>query len=498
MKTHIIHLEQDDNVVSITDKLSWGKAQRVLLVYPPSLGLNLQKIDLLLIKRAAKRMGFSLGIVSRTKIVKMLAVEVSIPVFKSIKHAQRRTWTALYSDEKNFLSRKSVSEIMEKILKGKTKEPEWMNLLGVRLVLFSLGVLSVLLIFLLFIPSAKIKLNIQDQTQTMILHITADETVDIVNLSGIIPVNTKIVSVEGTHLVNINSRTNVPDKFSVGKIQFTNLTEKKIGIPLGSIIARLDNSGIRFDVTEKGDLTGGVGQTIELPIRALTPGEAGNMEANSLGSLIGDLGTSLLAINPDPTYGGTDRITKMANESDRSELFNLLESDLRVDALNSAQEQLSEGDIIFPKTVKIGEILNETYVPIAGQPGDRLSLELKISYTIQYAEYSDLVKLGESILKADLPEGYEPLSGGLIYFDLLKSPTTNSKGTTILSLRAHRKIIREIKPLNISRLVKGLSIHDTYEILEEVYGSEIKPAVEISPSWWLRLPIVTLRIAVVD
>jgi len=498
MKTHIINLDQEDNLVSITDKLSWGKAQRVLLVFPPSPCLKIQKIELLLIKRATKKMGFLLGIVSRKKNIKKLALEVGIPVFKSIKYAQRKKWKAPVSYRYNHFSRKFVSEIRKKDFGFKTKEPDWMNFLWVRLLFFSLGVLSVLLILILFIPSAKIKLNLQNQGQMMFLQITANEAVENVNLSGIIPVHTIDVSVEGTRLVNINTKTSVPDKYSVGKILFTNLTENKVVIQLGTIITRLDNSGIRFEVIEKGELPGGVGQTIELPIRALTPGKAGNMEANSLGSLIGDIGTSVSAINPNPSNGGTDIITKMASEIDRSELKDQMESDLRVKAIQSAQEQLAEGDILFPETIKLEEILKETYVPIAGQPGDRLCIDLKVSYTIQYAEHSDLVMLGETVLNAGLPEGYLPLPGDYIKFDLLNKPTTNSKGTTTLSLKAYRRIIREINSLKISSHIMGLSIHDAYQFLNEEYGLDIKPVIQISPSWWKRVPIVPLRIAITD
>jgi hypothetical protein len=290
----------------------------------------------------------------------------------------------------------------------------------------------------------------------------------------------------------------VPDKYSVGKILFTNLTEMPIEIPLGTIVARLDNSGVRFETTERADVASGIGQIQEVPIRALTPGEVGNMEANSLGSLIGDLGTSLSAINPDPSYGGADRVTNMATQNDRNDLFSLLETDLKVEAIQSTQTLLSEGDIIFPDSVTILDILHEVYVPSAGQPGDRLSLDLKITYTMQYAEYSDLLRLCEPALKAELPEGYESLTENSIKFDLLKRPTANSDGTTSLNLQANRKVKKEIDVLNLSLLVQGLSIKEAYEILEEEYGPEMRPVVEISPSWWPWLPIVTMRIAILN
>ena len=498
MKTHLIHLEPDDDVISITDKLSWGKAQRILLVYPTSPGLRLQKIDLLLIKRAAIKQGFSLGIVSRSSDVKILAAQLKIPVFKSIKHAQRRTWAAFAPDMDNAIDRKPVREIRKMGLEAKSIEPKWRTLIGVRLFFFTLGVLSVLLLSLLFIPSASIKLNILEQIHTVTLAVTADETIDNVNLTGTIPVHEINISVEGTRLVSINTKTNVPDKYSVGKVLFSNLTELQIEIPLGTIIARLDNSGIRFETIERGELPAGIGQTVELPIRALTPGEAGNMEANSLGSLIGDLGTSLSAVNPEPSYGGTDRFTNLASESDRNELFGLLEDDLKVKAIQTAQEQLAYGDIIFPDTVRTEDVIDERYVPVAGQPGDRLSLDLNLIFTMQYAAYSDLVRLGEPALKAGIQQGYVSAPDGLIKFDLLNIPTTNTNGTTTLSVQANQKIIRDLNGLYISGLVQGKTIQDAYGILEETYGPEIKPVIEISPSWWPRLPIVTLRIAVTD
>lgn len=466
------------------------------MVYPSSPGLNLQKIDLLLIKRAAQKKGFSIGIVSRSNSVKLLADDLSIPVFKSIKQAQRGIWAVLSPASNKFSERKTVSDIRKLGLDAKIKEPEWRALVGVRLIFFSLGVMAVLLIFLLFIPSAEVKLNLPVQIQTITLHVTADETVDEVNLSGVIPVHTIIVSVEETGLVDVNTTNYVPDKYATGKILFTNLTENQIEIPLGTIITRLDNTGIRFEVTEKGDVPAEIGQTIELQIRALTPGVAGNVEAYSLGSLIGDLGTSLSAINPVPTYGGSDRLTKMPDQSDRDGLFSLVEAELIVKAIQTAQAQISAGDIIFPDTSNKKEGFQENFVPAPGQPGDRLALNLSGSLTMEYAEYADLLRLAKPALTGDLPEDYEPLTGSPIEFELLEKPASNLDGTTTLELQVTRKIIKVVDPLIVSNQIKGSTISEAYGILKNEFGTEIDPGVKVTPSWWPWLPIVTLRIAI--
>jgi len=99
-------------------------------------------------------------------------------------------------------------------------------------------------------------------------------------------------------------------------------------------------------------------------------------------------------------------------------------------------------------------------------------------------------------LKAELPDGYVFSPGSSINFELLNKPTTNPNGTTTLTLQASQNINRAVNGLYIPQLVQGLSVQDSYKILEEKLGSEIKPVIEISPSWWPWLPIATLRIAV--
>jgi hypothetical protein len=494
MKTHIIHLDQDDNVVSITDKIAWGKAQRVLLIYPPSLDLKLQKIDFLLILRSAKKKGFSLALVSRVKNVKELAGELNIPVFRSIKNAQRRNWASSDSVIIDRSARQSSTDLRQIGLDAKPKGSKWKEQTGFRLFFFSMGVMAVLLISIIFIPSAVVHLDVTDKIQMENLEVTALDTIGIVNLSGVIPAYTLTIEVTGDRVVSVNTKTKIPDKYSVGVILFTNLTEGEIEIPLGTIITRLDNSGIRFETTQRGVVASGVGETLELPIRALTPGEVGNLEANSLGSLVGDLGASLSATNPESTFSGADRITNSPDQADRNGLFDMLEAELKIKAIQAAQDQLSEGVVIFPDTVKLENRLYEIYVPSAGQPGDRLALDLKLSYTLQYSTFTDLEKLGQATLNAGMPEGYVPLSESTIKFDLLSPPITNSLGGTTISFQVNQKIRKDISLIKISQLIQGASLEESYRILEEEFGEEIKPFVELSPSWWPWLPIVTLRI----
>jgi hypothetical protein len=496
MKAHIIQLDQHDNVLSISDKMSWGKAKRVLLVYPPSGELILRKIDLLLIQRAAQKMGFTISLVSIPKDIQKLANDLNIPFFRSINDAQRMKWKArskknIPYDPKPFYGLQKVH------LDRKPKGSDWQSQVGARFIIFSIGVLAVILIALLFIPSAVIHLNLSEQRQSISFQVDANESVNDVNFTGSIPSDKISVEMEGTKQTNVFSQVEVPDKNAYGLIRFTNLSDEMVLIPAGTIVAQLNNPGIRFYTTVTGEVLAGSGNTIDVPIQALTAGKIGNLEVNSIGSLIGDLGIKLTVTNPEPTIGGTNLVTTKATETDRENLFNSLEAELRNQAIQKIRSSLVEGDIIFTDTILLEKTVEEVYVPTDDQPGEQLSLKLKLIYSIRYAEYSDLLKLAFPTLRSNLPSDYTEVNNSMV-IEPLGQPETNSTGTTIIEMEFTQRIKRIIDLISLSRLVQGVKLKEAYNLLHGKYENEMNPIIEIDPSWWPRLPIVPLRIVVLD
>jgi hypothetical protein len=494
MKTHIIQLELDDNVVSITDKLSWGKAPRVLLVFPSSGVIILREIDLLRVKRTAEHSGFSIGLVSKAWEVRRMAKEKGIPVFNSISDAQHQRWIIRDTIRKPF-ERKPRRNMRALALEARPDEAKWKSYAGIRLFFFSLGVFVILTMAVMFIPSANISLNIIDKTQTIMMRVSASEKFNNVNLIGNIPAYIIPMEVEGNQLVQVGSETKIPDKFASGILEITNLTDGVVVIPVGSIVSSTGNVGIRFNTRENREIPTGYGETINVPIQALIPGESGNVDANSLDYLIGDLGAKVLVNNVEPTHGGTDRYVKMATEEDRRELYSELEATLKLQAIQKAEALIEDGDIVFQDTVSINEISEEIYVPAAGQAGDQLSLHLKISYSIQYAKKSDLVELAKPILDAEVPDGYVPEDKS-IEVETLEKPITISSDNTFFDIQFRQKIRKEIDLFYLSRLIQGVEIQEAYNRLDKIFGNESNPMIEITPSWWPRLPFVAMRIGI--
>jgi hypothetical protein len=496
MKTYIIQLELDDSVISIIDKLSWAKVQRVLLVCPPSEVFDLRKVDLLRLKRSAYQLGLTIGMVSKIREVRRIAADQEIPVFKSIKDAQRHQWIINAKDRKTF-QWKPLGEIRLKGLDARPKEADWKNRFSVRLFFFSLGVLAVLIIAIMFVPSANIHLNLQDKNQTIILNVNARKQFNTVNLMGIIPSYTISVDVEGDKLVQITNKTSIPEKYATGSVLFTNLTDQRITIPSGTIVSRLEDTEVRFETIQIGEVSPGYGETVRVSIRALFQGENGNLDAKLINYLMGDLGANLTVLNPEPTRGGSNRYVRTATEKDRNQLGDELEADLSIQAIEKAKSLLSYGDIVFPGSIKLTKNIEEVYIPAAGQVGDQLSLHLVLSYTIQYAKYSDFLLLAAPILKAKIPIGYVQ-KDGLIEVETIDQPETISAENTKFNIRISQKIQKGINQIALTRLVQGVSVNNAYVRLEEIFGGEANPLIEIQPAWWPQLPLVPLRISISD
>lgn len=496
MKAHIIQLDQHDNVLSISDKMSWGKAKRILLVYPPSGELILKKIDLLLIQRTAQKLGFSISLVSIPNHIKKLAKELDIPFFSSINDAQRMKWKAV-NRKKVPNNPRSFIDLQKMHLESKPKGSVWQSKARVRFLFFSIGVLAVIQVAILFIPTAEISLNLIEKQQTIPFQANSNESLSDILLTGSIPSHKISVDVEGTKQAKVFSQIEVPEKNAYGLVRFTNLTDEMIFIPAGTIVAQLNNPGIRFSTTQAGEVLPGAGNSVDLNIQALTAGKNGNLEENSIGSLIGDLGIKLTVTNPEPTIGGTNLVTTMATENDRDNLFNTLETELRNQAIKKIQLLLPEGDIIFTDTLSLDKKVEEVFVPADGQPGEQLSVKLKLSYSIRYAEYSDLLKLAIPTLISNLPSGYEEVNNS-VTVEISSQPKTKATGITILEMEFTQIIRRKIDLIYISRLVQGKTVDEAYTLLNEKFENEMNPKIKINPSWWPRLPLIPLRIVILN
>ena len=494
VKTQIITLESHDDLISVRDRMSWAKTPRILLVWPKYEKVTLRQVDLKVLQRHALSLGAQLGLVTRTRHVREEAAALNIPIFESTGQAQRVAWPT--PRRKKLARHAPRKDLRAKREQASVREATWRLNPIVRIATFAVGVLSVLVLVALFIPRAQVRLKPVLKTQTIILPVTASESIDSVFISGSIPSREKRVVVEGEQTVVVTGEGTVAQSKAKGIAEFRNLTQQAVTIPVGSVVQSLD--GNRFVTTRAGEVEAGVGKTTELPIEAIEGGLAGNMDAETINAIEGRLGLSLSVINPQATTGGRELASVQASEADRRRVRDLLMKTLDNAAREKFADEINSGDMLFDQTLDVSQVLSEEFDPPAGAAGSKLSLSLQVEYSILYASASDLTELARLAMNASLPSGFHAMPDSEA---LTIKPATNLSVSEIGSARwtmnAERKIIQFVDPARVTQLIQGYASGAAQSRLEKNLPLASSPHISLSPSWWPWVPIVPFRISVV-
>jgi hypothetical protein len=278
-------------------------------------------------------------------------------------------------------------------------------------------------------------------------------------------------------------------------VVFTNLSDKPVSVPLGLVVRDLADPPVRFTTIQTGELEAGPGITTTLAVRAITPGEGGNLPAGALTAIEGSLGLSLAATNPIPTQGGSDRSLPLPTSQDRRRLYQKLEAALRQSAQEEFEGQLSPSDLLFTQTLTITHVLEQSYTPAEGQPSGQLELSLRLEYQALSASNSDINKFATVLLDANLPKGYLPLPDSLVVRQA--SPVVLERpNLPRWQLSAQRTLYADIPPAQTANLILGYPPAQAIARLRAAWPLSTDPVINLSPAWWPRLPILPFRITI--
>lgn len=494
MKTQVIQLDPHDDGISVRDKMSWAKTERILLVYPRRSRILARALDLRLLQRHAVGLGAQLAIVAQLDGVRQVARELGIPIFKTAAIAQRRAWGEKASIEMP-VRRNQRPDLRQMRREVFPDEPRWRNLLGIRLLFFSLAVLAVLALVLLFLPSATVRLAPKTQMQSLTISASASSKVATVNLTGSIPARLTFTVLERSKTASVTGTLIIPNTSAEGLVRFSNLTAGMVGIPSGTVIRTTGTPPVRFATTMDAVVAAGAGKIMDVPVQAVEAGSSGNLPADSLVVFEGDLGTSLAGTNPSATTGGSDRSAPVQTADDRIRLRAALVSEILNQCKTSLPKSIGQGDTFFPDTLTVGQVLSETYFPAEGQTGQTLSLRMNLQCQAQYASLADVNSLGRLVLDANLPAGFEPISVGVSTVNS-SALATDSSGVTHWQVQAQRLVQATLDPLEATQLIQGRSRGEAGRRLAGSFRLAGAPVIELVPAWWPWLPVVPFRIVV--
>lgn len=494
MKTFMIQLELHDDVASVRDKIAWGKAPRVLLVWPKSARLLDRKLDLVMLQRHCMAQGAQLGLVTDNPLVIEYSRELSIPVFETVAEAQRKPWRR--GRRRNYVFHSRITRIRE-ILAARERNRAC-RLTGdgwkMRYALFGVSILAVLvLVSALSLPDAKIVLAIREQEQSLTLSVSAGLQYSSVGISGNIPATEHTTVVEGQEQIPSSEQQAYPSSPAKGEIVLTNLTGQEVVVPAGTVVTTLAEPIVRFRTMDQVSVPAGIGQNVTVSVQALLPGSAGNVSAGQIGAVEGKIGLLVMANNPQPTQGGGDDLVAMPSDADYKRLRETLLSKLEQTAGEEFQKSLL-GQQLLPPTLEMVEILEELRAPLEGQPGDYLSLKMRVKYKVWSVAQKDIEELARLGLDATIPENYEPVENTMLVTSVGKPILLEEEGVVRWDVFAVRRIRGRISEDELRSLLAGMEPRRAVSLVENRVPTEHSPQVMLYPAWWPRLPYLPERI----
>lgn len=507
MKTTIVQLAAEDDLISVQDKISWGESSRVLLVWPwrghPALE---RPLDLLLLLRHCQRIGAQLALVTQNPTVKIQAGELGIPVFKDISQAQRLAWRRPRKQPRWHLPegrqpmKAQVLRSQQANLSMRKGQPVWL-----RIGWFFLGVAAVLALILFFVPSAVVRLHPARQSQHLVMGVWASPQIQSPNPSGGLPAQALDVVVEGRDQANSSSFALVPEDYATGEVQLKNLTDQVVEVPAGSGVMTLDRPPIRFVVTQAVQVPAGPGKTAVATVRAEAPGSQGNLAAGRIEAIEGPLGLRLTVQNLESTHGGTDRSTPAPSESDYQALREQLLIKLQENALMELKSQLAPGQRLLDETLRRGAVIEETRQPLPGQPGERLQLAMRVEFEAWAIQEADLQQVAKAALDANRPAGFQPVPNSMkITFaspPQLSQASAAEVGASPTTVRWQIRLERTLEAgwsdADIANALRGRTVDEAGQFLQSRLVLAGPPEISLSPSFWSRMPYLPAQIKLV-
>ncbi len=474
--------------------MNWSKTPRILLVFPRRRRIKLSRLDLVLLQRHAASLGAQLGMVTRTASIRREAKKLGIPVFHSILDAERSPWeTRPPVLLKKRQTPHAASRLRARRERLKSPPPAWTQSPAARLVFFTIGVLAVLFLAAAFLPRAEVTLQLKRQPQSLTLAARANPEISQVFLSGSIPARETSLVLETTRTVRASGETEIPIAAARGIARFQNLTTSPVIVPAGTVLRSLTFPPVRFSTIQEGEVP--AGGSVDIPVRAIEYGVSGNLPADSLRIIEGELDFSLSVTNPAPITGGESKSAPAPVQEDYDRVEAVARAELDANALRALQAALPEGSVIFPQTVTLAQVVEKSFTPAESAPSEKLTIRLKAEYRAQYAAAEDLQELARRSLDVTLPDGFVPAPESL-RVETLSPPLTQPDGTTAWQIRAARDLLPDVAPMQIIAWIQGRTPAQAEARLQNALPLASPPQVSVMPSFFPYLPLAPFRITI--
>jgi hypothetical protein len=367
-----------------------------------------------------------------------------------------------------------------------------------RVTIFGLALLSVLSILVIIIPSAQIIPPESDQRQNLVIPVEANPDIASVLLSGLIPADTIEIEAETSGQKPASGTLDIPDQYASGELTIRNLTDFPIVIPKETVFMQSGENSAAYQNPSELEIPGGFGTEVSLKIKAVQPGATGNAPADTVTSVLAPFGVDIEVTNPEQIQGGTNRLVSAPNAGDRRQLRTILSDQLTAAAQEKIASLISDDDLQLCDRPELLEITQEIYSPPAGEPGTILELELSGQYSCAVVIQENLQKLITEILTTRYRNQNQMPILESIGYQMVNTPEQTASGSYTWDLEITWEVENKINESEIYSDLLGTKPDDAASYLQTQLDWNQTPQIQLSPSWWFRMPFLPFRIKVAE
>jgi Baseplate J-like protein len=508
-----VDLTSKDSLAAILSRLRASDGERLLLVVPP--GLNLDLVDLRAMRREAADLGISIALLTSSGRLRRLAAREGISSFRSRKWAERARWRRPRRDlpahgpplgaaqpvapyGPGIFSKRSPTGFRPfSFLRSFVRNPSsWWGTFGLAIFLLALFA-GLLLALSVVIPSADIIVtpSFEPIQVTVNLRAVQDSAVDIDG--GIVPARVLSAQVTGEARMPTTGRSLEPDKKAGGKVLLINRTGALVTVPSGTVVSTATGNNVQFATQADAPLA--PNGRAEVAVQAVLPGPSGNIRAGTITRVEGPLALSILVANERPTSGGTLAKVGVVTEDDQKALQGQLFERLKQQAFESLMERVESGSFIPPESVEY-LAMSPTFTPFVGEVSPELSLSMSTQAVGLAVDSGAGREAALARVQAAMPPGTRLISDTLRYIP--GSVTVEDQRTVSFDITAEGRLLRPVDTRAIRTSILGLNSDEAANLLEERYELARRPEVRLGPDWLpyvvpVKLPILPWRIRVI-
>lgn len=507
-KTAYVQLDNGEDVPSVRDRLSFFRGQRILIVWPEEGTALIRKIDLVLVQREARRRVLQLALVTHDTNVINHAEELGISTFETLSNAENSRWKR--GRTRVFINRNHRPEdapdpdelmpIASRVRKSRKRLPPILQIL-LRVAVLSIVIGVLLGTLYVTIPSASVTFAMEQELIQVETTITADpDVLDIDVENRIIPATryeATVQTIRQIETTGIETGTSTP---AIGSVTFSNRSNTTIVIPIGTEVRTSTGENVTFETNTSAsippnDTVSGVGIIATDDFT----GTVGNVSANTINVVVGDLSADVDVINDFATSGGVNQDFKTVTLEDWERLMGEARQFLQALAYGEIEADLSETQTIIIESLNIPEELLRNdwieYSHTIGEASDTLALDIRVivealviddrfAQQIVFAQVSGQ-KPDNMVLN---PESFLYLRGPVIETDEQNRTTFEAFGEGIA-----------IAQVDIFRLQSDLTRRPLDEAQRLIAATvdiapNSQPIIEVHPQWFNRMPFLPIRI----